>query len=80
MMLNQRLYESLPIIYIGSGVLNALLLESPVKYLPSLLFIGAGVTVQSWRWRARNRAKVQARARERAERATAAHLERSAPK
>lgn len=52
-MLNKALYELLPFIYLVTGALIGTLLESPVRYLPALLFIAAGSMVLSWRRKAR---------------------------
>ena len=58
-MLNKATYDALPYAYIGAGLLNALLLQSPVKFLPALLLLGAGLLVLGWRRSARMRARQQ---------------------
>lgn len=55
-MLNKAVYEALPLAYIGSGVAIGTLLDSPVRFLPAVLFVGAGSLVLNWRWRARSKA------------------------
>jgi hypothetical protein len=54
-MLNKAVYEALPLAYIGSGVAIGTLLDSPVKFLPAMLFVGAGSLVLNWRWHARSK-------------------------
>lgn len=54
-MINPTLYEALPYAYIGAGALNAVLLESPLKYLPAFLLITAGLLILAWRRSARAR-------------------------
>lgn len=54
-MLNTTTYEALPFAYIGAGLLNAALLDSPMKFLPVILLIGAGIMVLIWRRSARTR-------------------------
>jgi hypothetical protein len=52
-MMNDTLYEALPYAYIGAGLLNGVLLDSELKYLPAILLISAGLLVMTWRIRAR---------------------------
>ena len=67
-MMNSTLYEALPYAYIGAGALNALLLDSPLKFLPAVLLIGAGLLILSWRHSARSRAARIGRAMQRTRR------------
>jgi hypothetical protein len=53
-MMNKSVYEALPALYIGGGILNAVALESPVRYVASAMFIGAGLLISNWRWQARH--------------------------
>lgn len=62
-MMNDKLYEALPMLYIASGLANAVLLQSPIKYLPALMFVLAGLMVLHWRHKARTRTKGRVRAR-----------------
>lgn len=55
-MLNKAVYESLPLAYIGSGVAIGTLLDSPARFFPAMLFVGAGSLVLNWRWKARSKA------------------------
>lgn len=59
-MMSNAMYEALPAVYIGSGILNAVLLESPVRYFPSILFICAGTLISIWRWNARHQPQSKA--------------------
>jgi hypothetical protein len=64
-MMNSTMYEALPYAYIGAGALNALLLDSPLKFLPAMLLIGAGLLIIAWRYSARSRAaRLQQRVRQ----------------
>lgn len=72
-MMNSTIYEALPYAYIGAGALNALLLDSPLKFLPAILLIGAGLMIIAWRYSARSRA---ARLQQRVRQARALHAER----
>jgi membrane protein implicated in regulation of membrane protease activity len=56
-MINPTLYEALPYAYIGAGAINAVLLDSPLKYLPAFLLIGAGLLILAWRRSARARTR-----------------------
>ncbi|MDD3763351.1 MAG: hypothetical protein PHP86_08700 [Nevskiales bacterium] len=53
-MLNKTLYESMPAIYIGSGVASLLLMDTALRYLPGVLLIAAGALVALWRYQARS--------------------------
>lgn len=55
--LEKAIYESLPLAYIGAGLMTLLLLESPLKFLPALALISAGLLVLAWRNSARNSAQ-----------------------
>ena len=56
-MLNKATYDALPYAYIGAGFLNAVLLQSPVKFLPALILVIAGLLVLGWRRSARMRTR-----------------------
>jgi hypothetical protein len=62
-MINDKLYEALPKLYIASGLANAVLLDTPLKYLPACALIVAGLVVLNWRYRARRRTQGRVRAR-----------------
>lgn len=55
-MLSRPIYEAMPKLYIGAGILNVAVLDSPLKYLSASLLIGAGVLVMLWRRQARDAA------------------------
>jgi hypothetical protein len=48
-MLPKGLYDALPWLYMALGALSAALLASDLKYLPSLLFVLAGMLVLAFR-------------------------------
>lgn len=55
-MLSRPIYEAMPKLYIGAGILNIVALDSPLKYLSAGLLIGAGILVMLWRRQARGAA------------------------
>lgn len=55
-MLSRPIYEAMPKLYIGAGILNIAVLDSPLKYPSAALLIGAGILVMLWRRQARSRA------------------------
>lgn len=58
-MLPKPLYEALPLVYFGLGMLAMAALESPAKFIPALLLVVAGGMVFSMRHSARHLRKPQ---------------------
>ncbi|HVT35084.1 MAG TPA: hypothetical protein VHE37_05855 [Nevskiaceae bacterium] len=54
-MLSKTAYDVLPYAYFGAAVLDVALLHSPLKYVPAVLLVLAGVMVISWRKAAREK-------------------------
>lgn len=54
-MLSRPVYEAMPKLYIGAGVLNVAVLDSPLKYPSAALLIAAGILVTLWRRQARRK-------------------------
>lgn len=48
-MLPKGLYDALPWLYMALGALSAAVLDSGIKYLPSLMFFLAGMLVLAFR-------------------------------
>lgn len=65
-MLSRPIYEAMPKLYIGAGILNIVVLDSPLKYLSAGLLIAAGALVMLWRRQARSKAPGRASATQRA--------------
>ncbi len=49
-MLPKLIYEALPFFYIAVGVVTLTVVESPILFISSLLFLAAGVLVLAWRF------------------------------
>lgn len=49
MVLSKKTYDALPYAYIGMAILNVLLLDSRIKYLPAIILLFAGLLILSWR-------------------------------
>ena len=73
-MLKKSAYDMLPYAYFGAALLDAALLQSPVKYLSSVLFVVAGLLVLSWRKAARERQRRQSAGKAQARHQRHAHL------
>lgn len=58
MVLNKLTYDALPYGYIAAGVMNAMLLDSGLKYLPVIVLIAAGLLVLAFRRSARVRQRL----------------------
>lgn len=56
-MVPKPLYEALPFIYFGMGMLTMAAIDSPAKYLPTLLLAGAGISVLYMRYTSRHARK-----------------------
>lgn len=65
-MLSRPIYEAMPKLYIGAGILNVAVLDSPLKYLSAGLLVGAGILVILWRRQARGRGQSRTAAKVRA--------------
>ncbi len=61
-MLPKPLYEALPFIYFGMGMLTMAAIDSPARYFPTLLLAVAGSAVLYMRYSYRKQARMPSRA------------------
>lgn len=55
MFVNQATYDLLPYAYISAGLLNGMLMDTDLRFMPTLLLVSAGFLVMAWRRSARLR-------------------------
>ena len=48
-MMQRNLYDAMPYAYMTFGALTTALLDSPLKYMPAILFFSAGTLIFTWR-------------------------------
>lgn len=48
-MMPKSLYDAMPYAYMAFGASITAVMDSPLKYVPAILFISAGMLIFSWR-------------------------------